>query len=71
MTPSNLNLVDLISGYVLQTLLSIPAYLKSANLSCIDNFLTTKKSRFMKTLTLETGISDHQKLVGTMLRSTG
>lgn len=35
----------------------------------IDNFLTTRKSCFTKTLTLETGVSHHRKLIGTMLRS--
>ena len=38
--------------------------------TCIDNFLTNKKAYFIKTLTFETGVSDHHKLIGTMLRST-
>ena len=58
MTPSNPNLLDLISEYKLQNLLSRPACFKSANPSCIDNFHTTRKFYFVKTLTLETGISD-------------
>ena len=43
---------------------------KSINPTCIDNFLTSKKTSFIYTLTFETGISDHHKLIGTMLRST-
>ena len=41
---------------------------KSINRTCIDNFVTNKKNRSMKTLTFETGASDHHKLIGTMLR---
>lgn len=37
---------------------------------CIDNFQTTRKSRFMNTSTLEIDISHHQKSIGTKLRST-
>ena len=29
-----------------------------------------QKTRFVNTLTFETGVSDHHKLIGTMLRST-
>ena len=70
MTPSSLDLVELKSDYELQNLLSRPTCFKGANLSCIGNFLTTRKSRFMKTLALETRISDHHKLIGLMLKST-
>ena len=34
------------------------------------NFLKSKKTRFMNTLAFETGVSDHRKLIGAMLRST-
>ena len=70
MTALNPNLVDPVSNDELQNLLSRPTCFKGANPSCIDNFLTTRKSRFMKTLTLETGISHHHTLIGTVLRST-
>ena len=39
-------------------------------LTYVDNFLTSKKIRFMNTLTHETGVSDHLKFIGTMLRYT-
>ena len=67
MTPSNPKLSELIERF---TLISEPTRFKSINSTCIDNFLTNKKTCFMKTLTFETGVSDHHKLIGTMLRST-
>ena len=68
--PNNLKLSELIADHELCTQISEPLSLKSINPTCIDNFLTNKKTRFMKTLTFGTGISDHHKLTGTMLRST-
>ena len=70
MTPNNPKLSELIADHELCTLTSEPTCFKSINPTCIDNFLTNKKTRFMKTLTFETGLSDHHKLIGTMLRST-
>ena len=70
MTPNNPKLSDLIDDLELCTLISEPTCFKSINPTCIDNFLTDKKTRFMKTPTFKTGVSDHHKLIGTMLRST-
>ena len=70
MTPNNAKLSELIADHELCTLISKPTCFKSINPTCIDNFLTNKKTRFMKTLTFEMGVSDHHKLIGTMLRST-
>ena len=70
MTPNNPKLSELIDGHNLCTLIPEATCFKSINPTCIDNFLTNKKTRFMKTLTFETGVSDHHKLTGTMLRST-
>ena len=70
MTPNNPKLSKLIADHELCTLISKPTCFKSIEPTCIDNFLTNKKTRFMKTLTFETGVSDHYKLIGTMLRST-
>ena len=67
--PNNLKLSELISDHELCTLISEPLSFKSINPTCINNFLTNKKTRFMKTLTFGTGVSDHHKLIGTMLRS--
>ena len=70
MTPNNPKLSELIADHELCTLISKPTCFKSINPTCIDNFLTNKKTCFMKTLTFETGVSDHYKLIVTMLRST-
>ena len=50
--------------------MSEPTCFKSINPISVDNFLINKKTHFMKTLTFETGVSDHQKLIGTMPGST-
>ena len=70
MTPNNAKLSESIAEHELCTLISEPTCFKSINPTCNDNFLTNKKTRFMKTLAFETGVSDHHKLTGTMLRST-
>ena len=59
----------MIDDHELCALISEPTCFKSINPTCIDNFLTNKKARFMKTLTFETGVSDHYKLIDTTLRS--
>ena len=53
----------MIDDHELFTLISEPTCFKSINPTCIDNFLTNKKTRFMKTVTFETGVSDHHKLI--------
>ena len=70
MIPNNPELSELIADHELCTLISEPTCFKSINPTCIDDFLTNKKTRFMKALTFETGVSDNHKLIGTMLRST-
>ena len=70
MTPNNPKLSELIDDHELCNLISERTCFKSISPTCIDNFVTNKKTRFMKTLTFETGVSDHHKLIGTMLRST-
>ena len=69
-TPNNPKLSELIDDLELCTLMSEPTCFKSINPTCIDNFLTNKKTRFTKTLTFETGVSDRHKVIGAMLRST-
>ena len=69
-TPNNPKLSKLIADHELCTPISEPTCFKSINPACIGNFLTNKKTRFMKTLTFVTGVFDHHKLIGTMLRST-
>ena len=69
-TLDNPNFNELIEDHELSALISEPACFKSINPTCIDNFLTSKKTRFMNTLRCEAGVSDHHKLIGTILRST-
>ena len=49
MTPSNPKLSELIDDHKLCTLVSKPTCFKSINHTCIDNFLTNKKTCFIKT----------------------
>ena len=70
MTLDNPNFNELIEDHELSALISEPTCFKNINPTCIESFLTSKKTRFMNTLTFETGVSDHHKLIGTMLRST-
>ena len=66
----NPNFNELIKDHELSALISEPTCFKSINPTYVDNFLTSKKIRFMNTLTHETGVSDHLKFIGTMLRYT-
>ena len=71
MTPNNKKLSELINDHdLLLTLISKPTCFKIISTACIDNFVINKNTRFMKTLIFETGVSDHHKLIGMMLRST-
>ena len=46
-----------------------PICFKSINLTCINNFLINQKTRFTKTVTFKTGLSDHYRLINTILKS--
>ena len=50
MTLDNPNFNELIEDHELSALISEPTCLKSINPTCIDNFLASKKTRFMNTL---------------------
>ena len=70
MTPNNPKLSELITDHELCALISELTCFKSIKPTRIDNFLTDRKTRFMKTLTFEARVYDHHKLIGTILRST-
>lgn len=70
MTPKNKKFNKLIEAHVLCSLTSEPTCFKSVSPTCIENFLTNKKTCFMKTLIFETAFSQHHKFIGTMLGST-
>ena len=57
-------------SFDLESLINSPTCYKSTNPSCIDQILTNKKNHFMKSATFETGLSDHHKLITTILRKT-
>ena len=61
---------ELIEDDKLSTLILETTCFKSINPTCIDNFLSSKKTCFMNTLTFKTSVSDHHKLVGTTPGST-
>ena len=54
----------------LKNLINEPTCFKSQNLSIIDLILTNHRSSFMKTAVPETGISDHHKMVFSILKHT-
>ena len=54
----------------LKNLLKEPTCFKSQNPSMIDLILTNHRSSFMKTAVLESGISDHHKIIFSILKHT-
>ena len=67
MTPKNKKFKKLIEAHELCSPTSEPTCFKSVSPTCIENFLTNKKTCFMKTLIFETAFSQHHKFIGTML----
>ena len=70
LSTENPNLKNFMCSFDLESLINSPTCYKSANPSCIDLILTNKKNHFMKSATFETGLSDHHKLITTILRKT-
>ena len=62
------NLKNFTCSFDLESLINSPNCYKSTNPSCIDLILTNKKNHFMKSARFETGLSDHHKLITTILR---
>ena len=65
----NQHLNALIQAYNLNNLINKPKCFQSNTPTYIDLILTNKKDLFKLSNTLETGISDHHKLVLTILKS--
>ena len=65
----NQHLDALIQAYNLNNLINKPTCFQSNIPTCIDLILTNKKDLFKLSNTFETGISDHHKLVSTILKS--
>ena len=58
-------------GYDLGSLIKKPTFYQSSTPSCIDLILSNRESLFKWSNTFETGLSDHHKLVCTVLKSGG
>ena len=70
LSTENPNLKNFMCSFDLESLINSPTCYKSTNPSCIDLILTNKKNYFTKSATFETGLSDHHKLITTILRKT-
>ena len=69
MTTSNPILSQFLDAFALSSLkVDPPCFKNSKNPSCIDLLLTNFKPSFMKTNNFETGISDHHKMISTIMK---
>ena len=67
----NPNFKNLFNSFDLESLIKTPTCYKSlSSPTCNDLILTNKKNLFMKSSTVETGMSDFHKLTTTILRKT-
>ena len=69
MTTENTHLNDLLQIYDLTALIQEPTCYQSQNSNCIDHFLTNQKTLFKHCQTFENGLSDHHKLISTIMKS--
>ena len=69
LSTENQHLDSLIQAYNLNNLFNKPTCFQSNKPTCIDLILTNKKNLFKSCNTFKTGISDHHKLVSTILKS--
>ena len=67
----NSHLEAFIQAYDFGSLIKKPTRYQSNTPSCIDLILTNRKSLFKLSNTFQTGLSDHHKLVCTILKSRG
>ena len=67
---SDLSLTEFCEMYKLKNLITDPTcYKSSTNPSLIDVILTNRKRSFQYSQTIETGLSDHHKMIITVLKS--
>ena len=67
----NSHLEAIIQAYDLSSLIKKPTCYQSHTPSCIDLILTNRKHLFQLSNTFETGLSEHHKLICTILKSGG
>ena len=65
----NTDLTDLLKIYDLTAPIKEPFCYQSQNPNCVDHFLTNRKALFKHCQTFETGVSDHHKLISTIMKS--
>ena len=70
LSTENVNLKNFMSSFHLESLIDSPTCYKSIIPACIDLILTNKRNHFMKSATFRTDLSDHHKLITTILRKT-
>ena len=68
MTRDNPDFNELIEDHEPSALISELTFFKNINSTFIESFLTSKNTPFMNNLTFETGLSNHHKFIGPMLR---
>ena len=68
MTAENTHLKDLLQIYDLTALIKESTCCQSQNPTCVDHFLTNRKT-FKHCQTFETGLLDHHKLISTIIKS--
>ena len=66
----NTQLQNFCESFLLEHLIKKPTCYKGDNPTGTDHIITNVPKRFMKSIVLETGISDHHKMIMTIFRST-
>ena len=69
MTTENIHLNDLLQIFDLTALVKVSTCYQLQNPNCIDHFLTNQKALFKHCQTFETGLSEHHKLILTIMKS--
>ena len=70
LSTENPKLKNFMCSFDLESFIDSPTCYKSINPTCINLILTNKKNHFMKPPTFEKGLSDHHKLIITIVRKT-
>ena len=66
----NTQLQNFCESFLLEHLIKKPTCYKGDTPTGIDHIITNIPKRFMKSIALETGVSDHHKIIMTIFRST-
>ena len=66
----NTQLQNFCESFLFENLIKKPTCYKGGTPTGIDHIVTNIPKRFMKSIVLETGISDHHKMIMTIFRST-